>query len=296
MTTLVHEAFVELFRVDGWLLKEMIGERYRLQELCPVPVNTELTQLPSQYRADGITVFCDAKGKARFAVVIEVQRTKKRAKRYAWPVYVSATRATHKCPTLLLVVAVDEKIARWARASIKLGHPGFQLEPLVITKDQIPHINDIDSAQRMPRLAVLSALTHHSIEIAAAALSVIDRVSPDYVEVYRDLILSKFSEAEQTQLEANMEQYYEWQSVRAKKQIAELQAESKREGMNAGLQEGRIFAHQNIVIRLVKEKLGHLWPEQAAKIRKIEDEEKLYNLIITLSRSTSLEPVHALLG
>lgn len=283
MTTLAHDAFVELFRSDGVLLKELLAERYGLRELEPRVLSPELTQLPSEYRADSVTVFVDAGGVKRFAVIVEVQHSRDDDKQFTWPAYLCATRARHRCPTLLIVIARDPLVAQRARALIDLGHPGFTLTPIVITPAEIPRINDLDTARRFPRLAVLSALSHPSLETAAAALAVLDQLSADYLEVYRDMIVSDLSQLEQELLEAMMEQHYEWRSIQAKRQIAELKAESKQEGR----QEGRILASQDLAVRIAKAKLGQLSAEEEARIRQLADEEQLVQLSVELSAATS---------
>lgn len=280
MTKIVHDAFVELFRSDAGLLKEIIGERYGLDDLEPEQLSAELTLPPSEYRADSIVVFKDERGAARLAVVVEVQHTLDYRKRFTWPVYLAATRAREECPTLLFVLAKDEEIAAFARASIDLGHPSFQLTPLVITAEQIPRVEDVESARRLPRLAVLSALTHQSYAIAAAALAVLDGVSEAYVQIYRDVIISKFPKPEQAVLEAQMEEYYEWKSELAKRQIAELKEASRVEGRR----QGWILAQQDTAVRLARLNLGQLTDEQEAKIRQLVDEESLFQLILRLAR------------
>lgn len=178
------------------------------------------------------------------------------------------------------MLAKDEEIAAFARASIDLGHPSFQLTPLVITAEQIPRVEDVESARRLPRLAVLSALTHQSYAIAAAALAVLDGVSEAYVQIYRDVIISKFPKPQQAVLEAQMEEYYEWKSELAKRQIAELKEASRVEGRR----QGWILAQQDTAVRLARLNLGELTAEQEAKIRQLVDEESLFQLILRLAR------------
>lgn len=277
-----HEAFVELFRFDGLLLKELFGDRYGLATLEPKVETPELTQLPVQYRADSVTVFRDPGGTARFAVVVEVQRCRDDDKPFTWPVYLCAARAAHRCPTILLVVTSDAAVARKARASIELGHPGFQLTPLVITPGEIPLIKDPESARRAPRLAVLSGLTHHTLEAAAIALSVLDRVSPEYVEVHRDLIFAALTPPDQESLMTMTEQY-QFKSLPALRAIAA----GKEEGRLEGRIEGRLLAQRDTAVRLATVKLGELSAEEEARIRQLDGEEQLLQLIVELGAASS---------
>jgi hypothetical protein len=47
-------------------------------------------------------------------------------------------RAKLDCPAVLLVVATDPRVAAWARLPIELGHPHFQLTPIVIELGDVP--------------------------------------------------------------------------------------------------------------------------------------------------------------
>jgi hypothetical protein len=60
----------------------------------------------------------------------------------------------------LLVLTLSRGTARWARQPIDIGHPGFELRPLVIGPDEVPTILNPDKAQADPELAVLSAMAH----------------------------------------------------------------------------------------------------------------------------------------
>lgn len=104
----------------------------------------------------------------------------------------------------------------------------------------------------------------------------LDGVSEAYVQIYRDVIISKFPKPEQAVLEAQMEEYYEWKSELAKRQIAELKEASRRQGW--------ILAQQDTAVRLARLNLGELTAEQEAKIRQLVDEESLFQLILRLAR------------
>lgn len=61
---------------------------------------------------------------------------------------------------MLVVFALDDEVRRWAAQPIPLGHPGFQLAPLVVGPSDIPRITDPGQAREAPCRAILSALVH----------------------------------------------------------------------------------------------------------------------------------------
>ena len=93
-----------------------------------------------------MVLFRDKSGAACLAIIVEVQQDIDPDKSLTWPLYVAAVRERHQCPTYLLVFAMKPRTAEWAKASIELGHPGFQLRPLVITHRDVPKMNLEDVA------------------------------------------------------------------------------------------------------------------------------------------------------
>jgi hypothetical protein len=278
--SLPHELIVGLFRDRGELLRELVGRRLGLGGLVGEDVSGELTQVtPTEYRADGVTVFRDAQRRARLAVVLEVQRAIDRDKRRTWPVYVATTRARFDCPTILLVVALNAEVARWARASIALGHPGFTLTPVVISGAEIPQIVDEKEARRAPQLAVLSALAHPKLQVAAAAITGIEELPEEEARLYFDAVLAGLPHQERQNLEAQM-QGYQYRSQFARTFVAQ------------GRQEGKQLA----VRELAQVKLGVLTAEQEAAISSIEEEEKLSALIVGLGQARTRQEAKRVMG
>ena len=91
-------------------------------------------------------------------VIVEVQLGEDDDKLRTWPLYVAAARARYRCPAMLLVLAPDPAVARWASQAIELGHPGFALRPVVIGYDRVPRLRNAETARATPELAVLSAM------------------------------------------------------------------------------------------------------------------------------------------
>ena len=82
--------------------------------------SADLTDVqPTEYRADLVLRLVD--GTEVLGIIVEVQLSPDRRKRFVWPVYVATLRARLECPVCLLVVTVEEAIARWAAQVIEMG-------------------------------------------------------------------------------------------------------------------------------------------------------------------------------
>src|SRR5258708_17983582 len=102
-------------------------------------------------------------------IIIEVQLGRDDDKPYAWPAYVANLRARHRCPVCLLVITLEDAVARWAGRSIELG-PGTRCKPWVIGPSNTPAVTDLQDANENVELAVLSAIVHgQSTDVRLAA-------------------------------------------------------------------------------------------------------------------------------
>lgn len=139
--------------------------------------------VPRERRAD-IALVLEKDGGPVAAFVVEVQLAVDPEKHFAWPLYVASLHAYVRCSTQLIVITPSRPVAAWARRTIRTFQPvgstgGFQ--PVVIGPDEIPRIDDLEVAARMPELAALSALVHGSradgarvVETAITALASLD--------------------------------------------------------------------------------------------------------------------------
>jgi hypothetical protein len=153
-------------------------------------------------------------------LIVEVQLGLDHQKRYSWPEYTMGSRAKHRCPVGLLVVAPDPDIAAWCAEPIETGIAGFVLHPPVLGREAVPVVTNPAEAARRPELAVLSAMAHGESElgaaIAAAVLPVVRALDDERARFYGDLVLSCLNDAARRALEAMMKGY-EYQSDFAKK-------------------------------------------------------------------------------
>jgi hypothetical protein len=133
-------------------------------------------------------------------VIVEVQLGRDEDKPYSWPAYVANLRARHRCPVCLLVITVDEAVARWASRSIELG-PGSRCTPAVVGPSNTPAVIARRETEENVELSVLSAVEHGqstdialATRIACAAMLASADLDADRSSLYIDLILISLSE------------------------------------------------------------------------------------------------------
>ena len=264
--TIRHEAPLVLFRHEPEVVPRVLAELLGV----PVPrfdraevLDADFTQaLATEYRAD--LVIC-LRGEApddapRMAIVVEVQLARDDHKRWTWPLYLAALRARQRCPTALVVVALDESVARWAATPVHDLHPGCQLVPLVVGPAQIPRV-DLARAQREPWLATLSALAHGNRpdggEVTLAAFRALTGAADRHAMVFAELIFASLNDAARKALEAAMlKGTYEFQTDFFRRLAAEGRAHGYAEGHAEGHAEGRVLEARALLRELVESSAG----------------------------------------
>jgi flagellar biosynthesis/type III secretory pathway protein FliH len=254
-----HEAYVELLRHHPEQVAELVAmlgapipSGYRQARLHPADLN-QLT--PTEFRADAVVVLVDERGDAVLGIIVEVQLSRKEAKRYTWPVYLTSLRHQLRCPVALMVICVDDKAAEWAAQTIELSPTGMadhrrsQVRPLVLGPREVPVVTDADQARQSPEAAVLSAIAHHDRADALRALiTAISAADDAYKNLYAEVVVAALPEAAQRHLEELMttetvEPSDNWliRAIRkAEAQVREeFRAEGKAEGRAEGQAEGR---------------------------------------------------------
>jgi hypothetical protein len=156
-----HEVLVEIVRDHPEHVIHLLRAAFDLRldgSIERVGQSENLTRVqPPEHRADAVLLLRGRRGRARHALVVEVQLTRDAKKKLSWPVYVTVLRARFGCPVSLVVLALDDAIARWCARPIAIDPHGSLLCPLVIGPAQVPIVRRA-SARRHPELALLSLL------------------------------------------------------------------------------------------------------------------------------------------
>jgi len=290
MPSHLHEILIEMFRDRPLLAAELL--RGPLHVAVPDFDEARLSAgdltdvTPTEYRADAVVTLA-GEGITVLAVVIEVQLRVDGRKRRSWPAYVATLHARLGCPVALMVVCPVQVVADWCAAPISFGPPGSVLTPVALGPEQVPVITDLDTARRVPELAVLSALAHGAHPdprpMFEALLTALDVIDHDHANLYTDLILSVLPAAARDCLEEFMTTTsHRYQSDFARRYFSEGEAQGKAQGKAQGeadavlaiLDARGIDVPDDIRAEIARctdlDRLGG-WIRQAATAHRIED-------------------------
>jgi hypothetical protein len=238
MPSYLHELLLVLFRNRSGsaaaLLRKLDVQLPEYDE-----VRTESSDIsdvkPAEYRAD-LVLFLVRESQNVLGVIVEVQLGCDEDKPYAWPAYIANLRARHRCPVCLLVITVEESVARWAGRPIELG-PGTRCQPWVVGPSNMPVVTGIQQAQENVELAVLSAIEHGqnpdvelAARIASAAIVASADIDAERSKLYLDLIEIALSQNAPKGFEATMNSLgFEYQGNFARRYYGQGKAEGRME-------------------------------------------------------------------
>lgn len=280
MVSVEHQWLVELFRTGRALAPALL----RLCAGVELPhhhiaeATTDLSELVSaEYRVDAAVELRDDEDRLVAAILVEVQLCRDERKPFTWPSYVAGLRARLECPVYLLVFCNDAAIARWAQQAIALGHPGFELAPIVIELSQLPRSVEHSLLQMLPELGVLSSIAHAERDLANATIRALDTLPSDRKALYLDFLFSRLPAALRATMEVPMMEGYKYQSDFARKYYGQGQDDGRREGKNEGLRES--------VFKLAQRLVPELSAQARAQIQAMEDAAAMTNLFDALIAS-----------
>ena len=279
MPSYLHELILLLFRnrLDSaaQLLRELDVELPEHDEVRAE--SSDLSDLrPAEYRAD-LVLFLLHQTRKVLGVIVEVQLGTDGDKPYAWPAYIANLRARHRCAVCLLVVTVEESVARWARRPIDLG-PGSQCRPWVLGPSNAPRVTELHEAHGNLELAVLSAIEHGqnvdiqlAKRIASAAIAASAAIDDERSRLYIDGILISLAENAPKAVEVTMVVKnalgFEYQSDFARHYVAQGLAEGRAEGRTEGRVEGRTEGRVEIILKLLALRFGPLSEVVQTRVR-----------------------------
>lgn len=212
MVTAKHEGPIKIIRDNPEVVPQLLQTAFQVElskDLSIRTVSEEFTNIaPTAYRADSVIEICEGdSARPSMAVVVEVQQRQDPAKRRSWPVYLTTLRARTHCPCYLLVICPERPVAEWARETIKVGHPGFDLRPLVVGPGVGPLVATPEQAVQAPEMTIVGTLANVTIpdqeamEITHAALVAIENAGHENADLYTDLVLNALPKAARRILE-----------------------------------------------------------------------------------------------
>lgn len=209
--TVTHEAPLELIRQCPGVAVDLVRAMTSLPlpadpkaDLGPTSLNAVV---PAEFTADAVVVVTDpATGVPALVIVVEPQGREDKTKEYSWPAYLAIVREAVKCPSaVLLVICPDPREADKCRRVIRMGHPGWDLYPIVIDPAHAPAGEDAGPYLTL-FLACLPALDVTREGNARRVLAAIRDTGGSHAERKRltAIILKRASDAARQILEAMM--------------------------------------------------------------------------------------------
>jgi hypothetical protein len=251
--TMTHEAPLELIKQHPALAVDLL----RAVTGAPLPdfvdVRLSTTSLneatPVEFRADAVVVVSNpATSEPLVVIVVEPQGRDEKTKRLAWPAYLANVRRAVKCESAVLIVVCPDPVeADKCRKAIPMGHPGWDLWPIVIDPDHAPG-DDGASPYLLLFLACLPAL---DLETEVGARRVLEAIratgaSDDERKILTTIILVRASEAARRLLEGLMTTM-EWKSDF----IESFVTEGLQQGLQQGQEQGRVQARREDVVKVL---------------------------------------------
>jgi hypothetical protein len=216
---------------------------------------------PAEYRAD-LVLFLMRGLQTVLGIIVEVQLGRDDDKPYTWPAYIANLRARHRCPVCLLVITIEDAVARWAGRSIDVG-PGTQCKPWVVGPSNTPAITELQDAQENVELAVLSAIEYGQStdillaeRIATAVILASADIDAERSRLYLDLLLISLFPNIPEAVETTMNSLgFDYQSAFARRFYGQGKAEGRME----------------LILKLLASRFGPLTEAAQARVRGAQD-------------------------
>jgi hypothetical protein len=275
--TVTHEAPLELIRQHPALAVDLLRAFTELTvsdkaDIRPAP-NGMNAVVPAEFTADAVVAVYDPDtGKPQVVIVIEPQGRDRDTKRFAWPSYLANVRSAMKCPTaVLLVICPDPHEADRCRKVIAMGHPGWDVWPIVIDPHHAP-TNDGAGPYMTLFLACLPALDMADPAIARRVLAAIHDTGASDADRNKlaTIILKRASDAARQILEDLM-MTTEWKDDF----VEGFVNQGREEGRELGITEGAISAKIGALMKVLGSRQLKPTKKQLGQVAQCTDLAKL---------------------
>lgn len=281
---LAFELMRDLFDVPVPALESITDRRTELDRYAPCFGDTNELRPDVALSADLAKPSRTGKFAGGMGLVIEVLRKPKQAKRWRMRVYQALMAERLRRATGVMLVTVDDRVAKWAR-----GLDALEIRPrdslMVLDRQNMPRITDLDFARQQPSKALLSALLHSTtddFQVLQPAFAASRELPDDRRWRYGSAILAAVNKEREAQLLASvtMDERYELTRME-RNSIAwhDGHDEGLLEGKQAGLLEGKREALIATLLTLLELRSLAVDAASEQRIRSCTDPELLQRWI-----------------
>jgi hypothetical protein len=240
------------------------------------------------------------KARRGVAMLLEVQRRVVQLKRWRIWVYWALLAEYLQLSTIVMVVALTDAVSRWAHSLGELEHPPRD-GLLVLDRQNMPRITDLDRARQRPGMAVLSALLHTGdLEVLRVGFAVTRELPDERRWRYASALFGVAPESERAKLlgEMNMEERYQLTKAERNsiayhdgRREGERKGErkGKREGKREGELEGELKGLVKLVLTILELREIPVSRATKARIRACKDLEQLERWAARAKRVGSID-------
>ncbi len=238
------------------------------------------------------------KARRGVAMLLEVQRRVVQLKRWRIWVYWALLAEYLQLSTIVMVVALTDAVSRWARSLGELEHPPRD-GLLVLDRQNMPRITDIDQARQRPGMAVLSALLHTGdLEVLRVGFAVALELPDDRRWRYASALYGVAPQIERAKLLRGMNMEERYQLTKAERNsIAyhdgkkEGERKGERKGKREGEREGELKGLVKLVLTILELREIPVSRATKARIRACKDLEQLERWAARAKRVDSIDEV-----
>lgn len=213
-------------------------------------------------------------GRRGVGMVLEVQRRIVQLKRWRIWVYWALLAEYLQLSTIVMVVSLTHAVSRWARS---IGDS--EIPPrdglLVLDRQNMPRITDIDQARQRPGMAVLSALLHTGdIEVLHVGFAVALELPDERRWRYASALFGVAPKTERAKLLGEMKVEERYQLTKAERNSIAYH-DGKQDGKRLGLREGERKGLVKLVLAILELREIPVSKAKKARIRACKDLQQL---------------------
>lgn len=301
MPNTLHQVVVSVFRDDPELAFDLLRSVFALELPALRAVSDRSAELDrfapcfgdtGELRADvALSALPRLKGPGRFegaALVVEIQGRVSKAKRFRLRVYQALLAERLQLPAALILVALDDRVASWARQLGTLEIPPRD-HLLVLDRHNMPRVIELSEARARPAQAMLCAAIHGAepdLEAVRVALTAALELRDSRRWRYASAILSMLSPLQRDEIKEQFDMEKRWELTERERNSGAFH-DGKQEGTREGKREGL----QRLLLTILELRDVSISLEHEQRVRQCEDLDQLERWI---ARAKQVEAATAL--